>query len=58
MIANSEQDVLLIGSVDFWVDTIVKFDLLLNGIASIIAGLSGEKNHKEKNGRNNTLGKA
>ena len=27
---------------------LVAFDLLLSGIASIIAGLSGEKNHKEK----------
>ncbi len=33
---------------------LVAFDLLLSGIASIIAGLSGEKNSKEKNGRNNT----
>ena len=33
---------------------LVAIALLSNGIASIIAGLSGEKNHKEKNGRNNT----
>ena len=33
---------------------LVAFDLLLSGIVSIIAGLSGEKSHKEKNGRNNT----
>ena len=37
---------------------LVAFDLLLSGIASIIAGLSGgEKNNKEKNGMNNTPSK-
>lgn len=36
---------------------LVAFDLLLSGIASIIAGLSGEKsNSNEKNGRKNMAG--